>query len=295
MVSLFFLLTVLIITFINPIFTSALSQPSTPPPPPMFMPTTPSTVPPGLSLSAMIFPQTFGLYLVEIGVGTSPINQHMVMDTRSDHTWFKCKPCNCLKIPHLFDPLLSTSTAVVPCDFPACNHFGCNNNQCMYEVNYMDNSFTKGVLLLETLALVGTGVLNVVVGCGHSNKGLVTAANGLLGLGGGPLSLPTQLWLHGMAWIPLLRNPNTPTFYYVGLSDLGIGDVRLLIPENTFKLTEKGYGGVIIDSGTTFSHLPTPVYEIFRDTYVAKMDLVPILVVLWKILLIVMGIGLLGV
>jgi hypothetical protein len=172
----------------------------------------------------------------------------------------------------------------------------------MYEVNYMDNSFTKGVLLLETLTLGGTGVLSVVVGCGHSNKGLVTAANGLLGLGGGPLSLPTQLRLHGLAgifsyclpdsaqdslgwlnfslpsamvhagtaWIPLLRNPNTPTFYYVGLSGLGIGDARLLIPENTFKLTEKGSGGVIIDSGTTFSHLPTPVYEIFRDTYVAK-------------------------
>jgi len=121
----------------------------------------------------------------------------------------------------------------------------------------------------------------------------------LMGLGGGPLSLPSQLRLHGLAdmfsyclppvsifgspgwlnfnlpgavlpaktaWIPLLRNSKMQTCYSVELSGLGIGDMRLPIPPNSFKTTKKGFGGVIIDSGTTYTHLPTPIYEVFRKS-----------------------------
>ncbi|KAE8124636.1 hypothetical protein FH972_019502 [Carpinus fangiana] len=262
-------------------------------------------------MSAVIFPRSFGVgvYFIQIKVGTPPVSQYMVLDTGSDLTWFQCKPCNCFQSPGLvFDPLNSTSLSVVPCDSAPCSHLGCNNNQCQYKVDYMDGSFTQGMLVLEKLTFGGIGVLNVFSGCGHSNHGLVTGADGLLGLGGGPLSLPTQLRLHGLAdifsyclpqgmvfgslgwlnfslpgallppgtaWIPLLPNPNTPTFYYVGLLGIGIEDMRLPIPESSFKRTRKGFGGVIIDAGATYTHLPTPVYEVFRNAYVAKTRNLP--------------------
>jgi hypothetical protein len=140
----------------------------------------------------------------------------------------------------------------------------------------MDGSFTQGVLVLEKLTFGGIDVLNVFSGCGHSNHGLVTGADGLLGLGGGPLSLPTQLRLYGLAdifsyclpqgivfgslgwlnfslpgallppgtaWIPLLPNPNTLTFYYVGLLGIGIEDMQLPIPKSSFKRTKKRVWG----------------------------------------------------
>jgi hypothetical protein len=249
-------------------------------------------------MSAKIFPEMAGLgeFFTQIEVGTPPVTQFMAISTGSDVTWFQCRPCNCDQSPGLgFDPLNSTSFSLVPRDSAACNHLhkhGCNNNssQCPYKVDYLDGSFTNGSLVLETLTFGSTAVPNVFSGCGHTNYGLDPLTNGLVGLGAGPLSLPTQLRHHGLAdvfsyclpglfggppgwlnfslpgavlpagtaWIPLLRNPKTQTYYYVGLSGLGIGDKQLPIPANSFKMTKEGFGGVIIDLGTLFTKLPKP-------------------------------------
>jgi hypothetical protein len=258
-------------------------------------------------MSAEIFPKPFGLgvYSIRIGLGNPPLSQNMVIDIGSDVTWFECKPCNCDQTLGrlVFDPLNSSSFFMVPSDDAACNHFGCNNNQCQYEVDYLDGSFTKSYPIVKTLTFGRTTVLNVFTGCGHLNQFIVPGINGLMGLGGGPLSLPSQLRLRGLAdtfsyclppvlifgspgwlnfslpgavlpaktaWIPLLRNSKMQTFYSVELSGLGIGDMRLPIPPNSFTTTKKGFGGVIIDSGTTYTLLPTPIYEVFRNAYVAK-------------------------
>ena len=291
------------VTMLMVILLLASSSPSSPTP-------TPTATQP-IFMSAEIFPQTIGVgaYFTQIEVGTPPVTQFMAIHTGSDVTWFQCKPCNCDQTPGLgFDPLNSTSFSVLPCSSAACNHLyqhGCNNNnisQCPYKVDYPEGTSTNGSLVLETLTFGSTIVPKVLFGCSHSNYGIVAGSNGLLGLGGGPLSLPTQLrlrgladifsyclpglfggppgWLNfslpgaalpaGTAWIPLLRNPKTPTFYYVGLLGLGIGDEQLPIPENSFKITEQGFGGVTVDSGTIFTKLPEPIYKVFRNAYVAK-------------------------
>ncbi|XP_059453349.1 protein ASPARTIC PROTEASE IN GUARD CELL 2-like [Corylus avellana] len=265
-----------------------------------YKPPVPLLPPPGLLMSAVIFPQTFGgAYVISIGVGTPPVNQLMIIDTGSDITWFQCKPCNCYQMPGVFDPLNSTSISVVPCDSSACNQLqrhSCSKSQCQYEVDYLDNSFTNGSLVLETLTFGSTAVLNVLTGCGHSNFGFMLGAHGLVGLGGGPLSLATQLRVHGRAgifsyclpnlhggllgwlnfslpnvvlptgtaWIPLVRTTKIKTHYHVELSGLGIGNMQLPIPQNSFK------GGAIIDSGTTYTYLPRLVYEAIRNAYLAK-------------------------
>ena len=245
------------------------------------------------------FPQTLGAYIIEIEVGTPPISQLMIIGTGSDVTWFQCKPCNYCLTPGVFDPLVSTSILAVPCDSIACNYLdwhSCNMSQCQYEVDYLDSSFTKGMLVLEILKFESTGIQNVFFGCGHSNNFMLPAIHSLVGLGGGPLSLPTQLglcglagmfncclpgsvggslgWLNfsvlgvvphaGTAWIPLLPNPKKRTYYFVGLSGLGIGDMHLSIPESSF------IGGGIIDSSTTYTHLTRLVYEAFHNAYLAK-------------------------
>ncbi|KAK4842572.1 hypothetical protein QYF36_023984 [Acer negundo] len=72
------------------------------------------------------------------------------------------------------------------------------------------------------------------------------------------------------AWAPLVHNPRTANFYHVGLSGLGVGGVRVPISEDIFRLTESGYGGVIIDTGTAVTMLPTVAYEALRDAFTAK-------------------------
>ncbi|XP_059436652.1 protein ASPARTIC PROTEASE IN GUARD CELL 2-like [Corylus avellana] len=124
-----------------------------------------------------------------------------------------------------------------------------------------------------------TTVLNVFTGCGHSNFGFMPEAHGLVGLGGGPLSLATQLRVHGClldavlpmgtTWIPLFCTPKIETYYFVGLSGLGIGDMQLPIPQNSFKR------GAIIDLCTAYTRLPRLVYEAFRNAYLAKIVILP--------------------
>jgi hypothetical protein len=70
----------------------------------------------------------------------------------------------------------------------------CRSGQCLYQVNYGDGSYTFGDFATESVSFGNSGsVKNVALGCGHDNEGLFVGAAGLLGLGGGPLSLTNQL------------------------------------------------------------------------------------------------------
>ncbi|KAJ8562936.1 hypothetical protein K7X08_031388 [Anisodus acutangulus] len=159
-------------------------------------------------------------------------------------------------------------------------------------------------MAIETLTFGHTTVKNVAIGCGHSNSGMFTAAAGLLGLGGGSMSLVGQLGGQtggafsyclvsrgtgstgslefgrrvlpvGAAWVPLIRNPMTPSFYYIGLSGLGVGGVRVPISEDMFKITELGDGGVVMDTGTAVTRLPSEAYVAFRDAFIANTASLP--------------------
>lgn len=147
-------------------------------------------------------------------------------------------------------------------------------------------------------------IRNVAIGCGHKNQGMFVGAAGLLGLGGGTMSFVGQLGGQtggafsyclasrgsgssgslefgreampaGAAWVPLARNPQALSFYYVGLSGLGVGGQRVQISEDIFKLTEFGDGGVVMDTGTAVTRLPTAAYEAFRDAFVAETTNLP--------------------
>jgi hypothetical protein len=257
--------------------------------------------------------QGSGEYFVRIGVGSPPRNQYMVIDSGSDIVWVQCQPCNqCYRQSDpVFDPASSVSFSGVSCTSSVCDRLvenaGCHAGRCRYEVQYGDGSYTKGTMALETLTFDDrTTVKNVAIGCGHRNRGMFIGAAGLLGLGGGSMSFVGQLGGQtggaftyclvsrggssestgslefgrvalpvGAAWVPLLRNPRAPSFYYIGLAGLGVGGIRVPIPEDVFQLTELGDGGVVMDTGTAVTRLPTAAYVAFRDTFITQTASLP--------------------
>ncbi|XP_061362765.1 protein ASPARTIC PROTEASE IN GUARD CELL 2-like [Gastrolobium bilobum] len=253
--------------------------------------------------------QGSGEYFVRIGVGSPPRNQFVVIDSGSDIIWVQCQPCTqCYRQSDpVFNPADSTSYAGVSCGSTVCSRLenaGCHEGRCRYEVSYGDGSYTKGTLALETLTFGRTVIRNVAIGCGHRNQGMFVGAAGLLGLGGGSMSFVGQLGGQtggafsyclvsrgtessgslefgreampvGAAWVPLIHNPGAPSFYYVGLSGLGVGGIRVPIPEDVFRLTELGGGGVVMDTGTAVTRLPTVAYDAFRDAFIAQTTNLP--------------------
>ncbi|KFK39328.1 hypothetical protein AALP_AA3G230300 [Arabis alpina] len=253
--------------------------------------------------------QGSGEYFVRIGVGSPPRDQYMVIDSGSDMVWVQCQPCKlCYKQSDpVFDPAKSGSYTGVSCGSSVCDRIensGCHSGGCRYEVMYGDGSYTKGTLALETLTFGRTVVRNVAMGCGHRNRGMFIGAAGLLGLGGGSMSFVGQLTAQtggafgyclvsrgtestgslvfgrealpvGASWVPLVRNPRAPSFYYVGLKGLGVGGVRIPLPGSAFDLTQTGDGGVVMDTGTAVTRLPTAAYAAFRDGFKSQTANLP--------------------
>ncbi|CAL1391275.1 unnamed protein product [Linum trigynum] len=261
---------------------------------------------PGFSSSVISgLAQGSGEYFTRLGVGTPPRYVYMVLDTGSDIVWLQCAPCKkCYsQADPVFDPRKSSSYAGIPCDAPICRRLdspGCNSRKktCLYQVSYGDGSFTTGDFSTETLTFRRTRVARVGVGCGHDNEGLFVGAAGLLGLGRGKLSFPSQTgrrfnrkfsyclvdrsasakpssMVFGdkavsrtARFTPLISNPRLDTFYYVELLGISVGGTRVPgITASLFKLDPTGSGGVIIDSGTSVTRLTRPAYVSLRDAF----------------------------
>ncbi|XP_078431286.1 eukaryotic aspartyl protease family protein [Wolffia australiana] len=251
--------------------------------------------------------QGSGEYFSRIGIGTPAKSQYMVIDTGSDVTWAQCQPCaDCYEQSDpVFDPAGSASFEPVGCSARQCRELevsACHNGSCLYQVSYGDGSYTVGELVTEMVTLGGAAVPRVAFGCGHDNEGLFVGAAGLLGLGGGALSFPSQLAASSFSYClvdrdsaasstlefgnspfaaaavaaPLLRNRRQGTFYYLGLAGISVGGRMLSVPSASFAMDEAGGGGVIVDSGTAVTRLHTQAYEALRNAFRAgTMNLLP--------------------
>ncbi|XP_021733765.1 probable aspartyl protease At4g16563 [Chenopodium quinoa] len=61
---------------------------------------------------------------------------------------------------------------------------------------------------------------------------------------------------------PLLTNPTYPNYYYIGLEAITISNMSMKeVPMKLREFDGKGNGGMMIDSGTTYTHLPEPLYS----------------------------------
>ncbi|KAK4415619.1 Aspartic proteinase CDR1 [Sesamum alatum] len=254
-----------------------------------------------------------GEYLIKVSIGTPPIEILAIADTGSDLTWTQCVPCTqCYKQKApLFDPTKSTTYRSVSCTSQQCQSLGAGSsscdrsNDCLYQVSYGDNSYSNGILAVETLSFnsatthESVAFPKVVFGCGHNNDGTFNeTGSGIVGLGGGSVSIVKQLETTiggkfsyclttldskvsskisfgpnatvagpGVASTPLVRK-SPDTFYYLTLEGVSVGNEALAynsIPNSNSKASIEE-GNIIIDSGTTLTFLPRSLYNELEST-----------------------------
>ncbi|KAM2422492.1 protein ASPARTIC PROTEASE IN GUARD CELL 2-like [Malus sylvestris] len=109
----------------------------------------------------------------------------------------------------------------------------------------------------------------------RGGRSSATSTNVAGGGGGGSLEFGRGAMPVGASWVPLIRNPQAPSFYFVGLAGLGVGGMRVPISGDVFGQTELGYGGVVMDTGTAVTRFPTLAYEAFRDTFLQQTASLP--------------------
>ncbi|KAJ7969653.1 protein ASPARTIC PROTEASE IN GUARD CELL 1-like [Quillaja saponaria] len=245
--------------------------------------------------------QGSGEYFSRIGVGTPAKQLYLALDTGSDVNWFQCQPCvDCYQqADPVFDPTVSSSYNQLTCDSQQCQALdmsACRSGKCLYQVSYGDGSFTVGDYVTETLSFGNSGSVNsIALGCGHDNEGLFVGSAGLLGLGGGTLSLPSQIKATSFSYClvdrdsgksstlefntarpgdsvtsPLQKNRKLDTFYYIELTGISVGGQMISTPPSIFARDQSGSGGIIVDSGTAITRLQTQTYNSFRDAFVKQ-------------------------
>ncbi|KAL9246470.1 hypothetical protein vseg_020001 [Gypsophila vaccaria] len=247
-----------------------------------------------------------GYYAMKFSMGTPPVEFTAVPDTGSDLVWVQCSPCqDCLsqRTP-LFDPTKSSTDTKIDCTSQACDNSklglaatGCTDDKvCAYLAGYGDGTASTGELNTETVTFTSptTSFPNIMFGCGYDQEGsLGPDADGIVGLGGGPLSLVSQLGPiinhkfsycltspaseanaklnfgldvtgPGVISTPYSRGTQ-PTFYYLNLDSISIGDTSVPVAQN-----------IVIDSGTTLTILPSDVYNGVKAAVQASIGVSPV-------------------
>ncbi|THG23536.1 aspartic proteinase CDR1-like [Camellia sinensis] len=243
-----------------------------------------------------------GEYLMKITIGTPPVSILAIADTGSDLIWTQCMPClDCYKQKApFFNPTSSSTYKEAPCDSRACQTLGgtfCSDGICQYMASYGDGSSSQGILATETVTLSSTtrrpmSLPKIIFGCGYVNDGSFSEnESGIIGLGGGPLSLISQLRSsigdkfsyclvpfsshntkssqmnfgqnaivsgNRVVSTPITRKfPNT--FYFLTLEGFSVGRQRLEFYNSSS--SPNAFGNIIIDSGTTLTYLPSNFYS----------------------------------
>ncbi|MCL7032325.1 hypothetical protein MKW94_022557 [Papaver nudicaule] len=244
-------------------------------------------------------------FVMNISLGTPPRNVFAIADTGSDLTWVQCKPCeDCYKqVSPLFDPKTSSTYKDV----------SCGNKLCQYALRYGDGRTSIGNLALETITFASSGgrsiqLPNIAFGCGHNTGGAPfnEKVSGLVGLGGGGLSLISQLGSkidskfsyclvpsHDVSSkftfgsnaemtgkdvlsTPLISNPSRKTFYYLTLEGISVNENRVPFRSSSSSLTNED-NHIIIDSGTTLTLLPEEMFSKLVLEFKKAIDVEPII------------------
>ncbi|KAL4606003.1 hypothetical protein ACB092_09G070700 [Castanea dentata] len=162
---------------------------------------------------------------------------------------------------------------------------------------------TYGRLLSDTLNFPEKLFTDFIVGCSNFS---INIPAGIAGFGRTPLSLPSQLGLSkfsyclisqrfndtsessdlvlyrgsssdaktpGLSHTRFRKNPAFPDFYYVDLLKITVGGESVSIPYK-YLLSEgknNGNGGTIVDSGTSFTVMATPIFDAVATAFEAEM------------------------
>ncbi|CAN1245884.1 Aspartic proteinase CDR1 [Linum grandiflorum] len=215
------------------------------------------------------------LHILFVYVGTPSFPIVAIIDTGSDVIWTQCKPCrNCFKqIAPMFDPKKSSTYTNLRCSSKMCSTaltdriFCRNGDVCAYSMNYGDQSYTIGDVAIDTLTLNSTtgrpiAFHNMIIGCGHDNFGtFANTTSGIVGLGGGPASLVSQLG----STISGKFSYCLPPFGSKKPSTLSFGQSAIVSHGIRTPLLSDNQGNIIIDSGTSLTLVPEGVLSQLQD------------------------------
>lgn len=147
-------------------------------------------------------------YIVQVGIGSPPLNVFLLMDTGGGLIWTQCQPCkNCYRQQFpIYNSVASSTYRKLHCDHPLCqgdnNLYKCVDQQCVYSVGYGGGGTRKGVASFESFRFAtdsssATTVDNIIFGCSNDNQNIQFASrgviSGILGLSSSPDSIVMQL------------------------------------------------------------------------------------------------------
>ncbi|CAH8317122.1 unnamed protein product [Eruca vesicaria subsp. sativa] len=184
----------------------------------------------------------------------------------------------------------------------------CKNYSCPpFYYAYGDGSLVAR-LFSDSLSLPPLTVANFTFACAHTT---LAEPIGVAGFGRGRLSLPAQLAPHlgnsfsyclvshsfdsdrvrrpsplilgrfaeeekekrvdDFVYTELLDNPKHPYFYSVSLQGISVGKRNIPAPAMLRRVDRHGGGGVVVDSGTTFTMLPEKFYNLVVEEFDSRV------------------------
>ncbi|CAK9163607.1 unnamed protein product [Ilex paraguariensis] len=243
-----------------------------------------------------------GNYVVRVKIGTPGQLMFMVLDTSNDAAWVPCSGCTGCSST-MFSPNTSTTYGSVDCSVPECTQvrgLSCpatGTSSCFFNQSYGGDSSFSATLSRDSLTLATAVIPNYAFGCISAVSGGLIPPQGLLGMGRGSMSLLSQsgslfsgmfsyclpsfksYYFSGSLKLgpigqpktirttPLLKNPHRPSLYYVNLTGVSVGRVRVLIAPELLAFDPNTGAGTIIDSGTVITRFIQPVYNAIRDEF----------------------------
>ncbi|CAM6042171.1 unnamed protein product [Sphagnum compactum] len=248
---------------------------------------------------------TKGYYTSRVFIGTPPQEFALIVDTGSTVTYVPCSSCTHCG-PHQdprFKPDNSSSYTVIQCNTPDCKTGRCGDNrQCRYERMYAEMSTSSGILGKDQIGFGQYSRLMpqaLLFGCETTETGdlYLQRADGIMGLGRGPLSLVDQLVESGemadsfslcyggmedgggamiLGAIPPLPDmvftPSDPTrsnYYNLPLKEVRVQGIPLKVDSGVFN---QKYG-TVLDSGTTYAYLPPEAFDAFKEAVIQQLGL----------------------
>ncbi|KAI9071078.1 hypothetical protein K1719_033091 [Acacia pycnantha] len=214
---------------------------------------------------------------------------------------------------HCYDPacrLVPNPKPGFPCNHTVL-HSPCRYEYSYADGSTTSGFFSKETATLTTSSGREAKLQDLAFGCGFRVSGpSVTGASfngaqGVMGLGRGSISFASQLGHRfgnkfsyclldytisppptsyltiggaasessGMSYTPLLTNPLSPSFYYIGIKSVSVDGAKLPINPSVWSIDELGNGGTVIDSGTTLSFLAEPAYRHVLAAFRRKLKL----------------------
>lgn len=208
-----------------------------------------------------------------------------------------CASSFCLNIhssDNPFDPCTMSG-----CSLSTLLKSTCSRPCPSFAYTYGEGGLVTGILTRDTLKVHGSspGIIREIpkfcFGCVGSTY---REPIGIAGFGRGALSVPSQLGFlqkgfshcflafkyandpnissplvigdvaisskDNLQFTPMLKSPMYPNYYYIGLEAITIGNSSLTeVPLSLREFDSQGNGGLLVDSGTTYTHFPEPFYS----------------------------------